>query len=270
MRIDLHLHSTASDGGLSPGELVRAAARAGLDVIALGDHDTTAGVAEARRAAEGLLRVVPALEISTTDQGSEIHILGYFVDPDHAALREHARAAAARRRDRILAILERLRALGIHISFDDVLAEAGGSAGVLGRPHVARALVRHGHAATLDQAFEQYLADGRPAFEPMNLIAPARAIELIHLAGGLAVWAHPPLDGVEAEARRLAALGLDGLECFRPRVAPDDARRLGELARGLGLVVTGGSDWHGAWSGILGAFHVTPEDVPDIAARIGL
>lgn len=270
MRIDLHLHSTASDGGLPPGELVRAAARAGLDVIALADHDTTAGVAEALRAADGLVHVIPALEISTTDQGSEIHILGYFVDPEHAALQEHARTAAARRRDRIHAMLQRLDALGIHISFDDVLAEASGSTGILGRPHIARALVRHGYAPTLDHAFEQYLGDGRPAFEPMDLIAPSHAIELIHLAGGLAVWAHPPLDGVEAEARRLGALGLDGLECFRPRVAPDDARRLRELARGLGLLVTGGSDWHGAWSGVLGAFHVTPEDVPDIAARAGL
>ena len=270
MRIDLHLHSTASDGALPPSELVRAAARAGLDVIALADHDTTAGVTEARRAAEGLLRVVPALEISTTDQGSEIHILGYFVDPEHAALREHASAAAARRQERIRAILERLRALGVHISFDDVLAEAGGSAGILGRPHVARALVHRGYAATLDEAFDRYLADGRPAFEPMDLIAPAPAIELIHLAGGLAVWAHPPLDDVEAGARRLAAVGLDGLECFRPRVAPDDARRLRELARGLGLLATGGSDWHGGWSGTLGAFYVTPQDVPEIAARAGL
>jgi len=270
LRIDLHLHSTASDGGLAPAELVRAAARAGLDVIALADHDTTAGVRDAIAAAGGAVRVIPAIEVSTSDAGTEIHVLGYFVDPVHAALLEYARSAVLRRRERIRAMLDRLAALGIALDMDDVLAEAPEGTEMLGRPHVARALLRRGYVRTLTEAFDRYLGDGRPAFEPMDLIAPVHAIELIHLAGGLAVWAHRPLDVAESEARRLAALGLDGIECFRPRVAPEDARRLQALAASLGLIASGGSDWHGDWSGLLGAFHVAREQVPELAERAGL
>ena len=270
VRIDLHLHSTASDGSLAPADVVRAAARAGLNVIALADHDTTAGVPAAMDAARDAVRVIPALEVSTSDMGSELHILGYFVDPMHAALLEYTRSAALRREERVRAMLDRLAALGMDLSMDDVLAETPEGAPMLGRPHVARALVRRGHVGSLTEAFDRYLGDGRPAFVPMDLITPAHAIELIHMAGGLAVWAHPPVEGLEAEARRLAALGLDGIECFRPRVAPEDARRLRALATSLGLIASGGSDWHGEWSGPLGTFHVAREQVPELAERAGL
>ena len=270
MRIDLHLHSNASDGSLAPADLVRAAARVGLSVIALADHDTTAGVPAAIDAAGDAVRVIPALEVSTSDMGSELHILGYFVDPMHAALLEYTRSAAVRREERVHAMLDRLDALGMRLEMDDVLAEAAQGTRMLGRPHVARALVRRGYVGSLTEAFDRYLGDGQPAFVPMDLISPAHAIELIHLAGGLAVWAHPPVDGVEGEARRLAALGLDGIECFRPRVAPEDARRLRALAASLGLVASGGSDWHGDWSGPLGGFHVAREQVPELIERAGL
>lgn len=270
VRIDLHLHSTASDGGLAPAELVRAAARAGLDVIALADHDTTVGVGEAVASAPDGVYVVPALEVSSSHAGADLHILGYFVDPQNAALLEYTRSAAVRREERIRAMLDRLGALGLHLDMGDVLAEAPEGTEMLGRPHVARALVRRGYVKSLTEAFDRYLGDGRPAFEPMDLIAPAHAIELIHRAGGLAVWAHPPVDGAEPEARRLAEIGLDGIECFRPRIAPDETRRLLELARSLDLIASGGSDWHGPWSGPLGAFHVAREEVPELAARAGL
>ncbi|MFO7262480.1 MAG: PHP domain-containing protein [bacterium] len=270
MRIDLHLHSTASDGSLDPAGLVRAAAAAGLDVVALADHDTTAGVPAAVEAAGDAVRVIPALEVSTSDMGAELHILGYFVDPTHAALLEYARSAARRREERVRAMVERLNGLGVPVSMEDVLAEAPPRTRMLGRPHIARALVRRGHVGSIAEAFERYLGDGRPAFEPMDLITPAHAIELIHLAGGLAVWAHPPLDGFEAQARRLAALGLDGVECFRPRVAAEDARRLRTLAASLDLFASGGSDWHGDADGPLGAFHLVREQVPELMERAGL
>ena len=270
MRIDLHLHTTASDGSLDPAELVRAAERAGLHVIAVADHDTTAGVPAAIDAAGDAVRVIPALEVSTSDMGSEIHILGYFVDPTHAALLEYARSAALRREERVRAMLRRLSALGMELTMDDVLAEATRGTLMLGRPHIARALVRRGYVSSVTEAFDRYLGEGRPAFEAMDLLTPAHAIELIHLAGGLAVWAHPPLDGVEAEARRLAAFGLDGIECFRPRVSLEDARRLRALAASLGLFASGGSDWHGDGNGPLGAFYVSRDQIPELMDRAGL
>ncbi|MBI4410561.1 MAG: PHP domain-containing protein [Gemmatimonadetes bacterium] len=266
MRVDLHLHSTASDGSLAPGLLVEAARRGGLDVVALSDHDTAAGVAEALAAAPAGLHVLAAIELSSTHAGSELHFLGYAIDPAAAVLSAFERDAAQRRRERMLGMVRRLAEIGVAIEYDDVLEAAGPGATTLGRAHLARALVRLGHAASVNQVFERWLGDGGPAFLPTELLTPREAIDLVHAAGGRAVWAHPPARLVEPELRRFTGWGLDGVECFRPGAA--DAHELARRARALNLLVSGGSDWHGEWNGRLGEFWVPASDIPEILEAV--
>lgn len=270
MRIDLHLHSTASDGDLSPADLVHAASAAALDVIALTDHDTAAGVRDAQLAGGDRPRVIPGIEVSGSGDGGELHFLGYYIDPCHPALARYGRHARARREDRIREMIRRLNTHGVAVEYDEVLAAAGPATAALGRPHLARALLSRGVVRTFGEAFSRFLADDRPAYVPVDLLAPADAIALIHAAGGIAVWAHPPLGDVEQAARRHADTGLDGIECFRPRITSTGAERLARIARSLGLVVTGGSDWHGLSHGDLGDFHLRREDVADLLALGGL
>lgn len=266
VRIDLHVHSTASDGALSPGAVVRAAAAGGLDVIALTDHDTTAGIAEAFAAGAAGPAVIAGVEVSSTHGGEDLHILGYFVEPAHPALLAHGDLALRRREERMHGMIRRLAELGIRISYETVLEGAG--AGPVGRPHLARALVQAGHVRTVSEAFDRYLADGGPAFLPTELLSPREAIELVHAAGGIAVWAHPPLDLLERELKRFAAWGLDGIEGYRPANSAAELRRLLRAARTHALLVTGGSDWHGPWNGRLGDFHLTREQAADFL-RLG-
>lgn len=254
LRVDLHVHSTASDGALPPASVVEAAIAGELDVLALADHDTTAGVLEAQEAAGARMRVIPAMEISATDAGREVHVLGYHVDPLHPALATYSREARERRSERAREILAKLRGLGVELDYADVEAMAAGAA--VGRPHVARALVARGHVASEGAAFERWLRDGGPAFVPTDLVDPAGAIDVIHRAGGLAVWAHPGTDDVESRMAGYAASGLDGVECYRPRSGPVDIMRLERAAADLRLLLSGGSDWHGEWNGTLGTFHV--------------
>lgn len=268
VRIDLHTHSTASDGSLSPGALVRAAKAGGLDLVALTDHDTVAGVGEARAAATDGPAVVAGIELSSTHGGEELHILGYFVEPDHPALTAYAAQALLRREERMHGMIGRLATLGVAVSFDAVL-EGAGSAPV-GRPHLARALVDGGHVRTVSEAFDRYLADGGPAFLPTELLTPREAIDLVHAAGGVAVWAHPPFGVLERELAHFAAWGLEGLECYRPTNTASQTRRLEAAARTHGLLTTGGSDWHGVWSGPIGTFFVTREQVDRLLELGGL
>jgi len=262
VRIDLHLHSSASDGDLEPAALVRAAAARGLHLIALTDHDTVAGLADATAAAAAVgIALVPGIEISAAHVGQELHLLGYDVRPDEPALLEFTRTAAARRTARLHEMIGRLAALGAPVTLDDVLATAGPRTGTLGRPHLARALLRRGHVASYEEAFARFLADGAPAFLPTAHVDPGAAIDVIHAAGGLAVWAHPPADTFERDLPALAEQGLDGVECLRPRTRPRDAARLARTARAHGLLVTGGSDWHGPADGPLGTFHVRADEV---------
>ena len=275
MRIDLHIHSTASDGALPPDAVVRAARDGGLDIIALTDHDTVAGVplAIAEAAADGRTQwpiVIPAIEVSSTLNGTELHILGYFIDPAHEALRDYGDEAARRRIDRMRGMIEKLERLGVQIGLDDVIRAAGPEASVIGRPHLARALVDQGAVATFTEAFERYIADNGPAFLPTEMLDPREAVALIHAAGGIAVWAHPPQPTFENELRRLVGWGLDGVECFRPRNTPDEVRRMLDGAKRYSLLTTGGSDWHGGWHAPLGAFHLTREQVQAFLERGGL
>ena len=261
MKVDLHLHSTASDGSLSPSALVWAARAGGLDVIAVTDHDTCAGVPEAISALPQALHVIAGTELSTTLDGAEIHMLGYFIDPQNAALRAHAEHAVSARRVRVERMLELLRGYAIHVTLDEVLAETGGSSRILGRPHVARALQRKGYVQTPAEAFDRFLGDAGPCFLPTELLHPQAAIEMIHNAGGVSVWAHPRPDVLERELSRMVQWGLCGLECYRPRASDAEIAAIISRAREHDLLLSGGSDWHGTWHGRIGDFHVSSDHI---------
>lgn len=261
MRIDLHIHSTASDGSLSSGAVVTTARAGGLHVIAIADHDTIAGVAAAQHAAEGTVHVIAALELSTYAAGAEYHILGYFVDTLNPALVAHGGRASNARQIRMRDMLERLGALGVSVAYEDVLAAAGTRPESIGRPHLARALVQRGHVSTVSEAFDRYIGDQGPAFVPTALITPFEAIDIVHAAGGVAVWAHPRPDALQTLLDPLVAHGLDGVECYRPRLSHADTERIAAVAARAQLFVTGGSDWHGEWQGKLGDFAVERDDI---------
>ena len=261
-RIDLHIHSHASDGHLSPTAVVDAAAAGGLDVIALTDHDTVAGVAEAVEAArERPLRVIPGIEVSTRHGETELHILGYFVDPASPALTAHEQASGTRRMDRMRRMVRRLQEQGIPLEDEDVLREAGPDTSSIGRPHVARALLAGGHTRYYAEAFDLYLADGKSAFVETEFPTVREAIEMIRAGGGVAVWAHPPIDVFDREIGEFARWGLSGVECFRPHTPPAESHLLESAARSLGLFRTGGSDWHGPHRTRLGDFAIRYDDV---------
>lgn len=247
MSVDLHAHTTASDGTLAPAELVREALRRGLRVLAVTDHDSTEGVPEALREAgvHGRPEVVPGIEINTDAREGELHVLGYFVDHGAGWFRALMAEFREERRARIARIAERLAALGLVVDPAEVLALV--REGSAGRPHVARVLVEKGYVRSVQEAFDRYLAAGRPAYVPHRKLDPREACRLIRRAGGLAVLAHPGFypsaDGV---ARALATEGLlDGIEAYYPEHTPVDTARWLALCRELGLVPTGGSDFHG-------------------------
>jgi predicted metal-dependent phosphoesterase TrpH len=241
------MHSTASDGALAPAAVVAAAARAGLAAVALTDHDTLGGVAEAK--AEGArqgVRVIPGVELSAVDDDGEVHLLGLHVSRPEV-LEQRLGGFRDARRVRAERMVERLNALGIPVTMEAVLAEAG--TGAIGRPHVARALVAGGWARDQREAFDTWLGNGRPANVEKQRLSLREAIELVHQAGGLAVLAHPGASATRARLEALAALGLDGVEVRHPGHTAEDIARIGALADHLGLVRSGGSDWHGTTDG---------------------
>lgn len=270
VRIDLHLHSTASDGSLSPSALAWAARAGGLDVIAIADHDTTAGIREAEKANAGNLHIIPAIELSCTYLDREVHILGYFIDPEHRDILVYADGAVERRLERMRQMLALLADLRIHMTLDEVIAAAEPGTRVLGRPHLARALVARNHASTVADAFDRLIGDQGPAFVPTRLLEPCDAIKLIHTAGGTAIWAHPRPDAFQRDADTFVGWDLDGVECYRPRATPQDIANFEEYARRNSLLLSGGSDWHGVWQGRLGDFFVSPEEVGGLLSRGGI
>jgi len=242
--VDLHCHSTASDGECPPADVVRRARLAGLAAIALTDHDTTAGVAQA--GAEGALqgvRVICGCEFSTRAPWGELHLLGYFLEPEHADLQAFLVETRAARHRRGAQMVDKLQQLGVGIALEDVEEQAGG--GAVGRPHVARALVERGASVDINEAFERYLGRGRAAFVEKPLPTLTRVTTLVHGVGGLAVAAHLGERGTEGQIRQFAASGLDGLEVRHPSHSPATEARLTRIAERLGLAITGGSDWHG-------------------------
>lgn len=247
MKADLHLHTTASDGVLEPQALAARAAQAGFSVIAITDHDNMNGIAPAQEAAKALgVRVIPGVELSCGAQ-KEIHILGYGFDPQDSALLAFCAQRRSEREARARKMVRRLEELGRPVSLERVQALARG---VMGRPHIARALVEAGHAASVSDAFERFLSPGRPAYVPREDVRVADAVRLIAQAGGVAVLAHPmELKLGEAALASLVgewkAQGLAGLEVYHPSAQNNHAAFLERLARWEGLLVTGGSDYHG-------------------------
>jgi 3',5'-nucleoside bisphosphate phosphatase len=268
IRVDLHLHSHVSDGHLSPAQLVRTAAAAGLGVIALTDHDTAGGVAEAVEAARGTtVRVIPGIEISTRWEEHEFHVLGYWIDPQAPSILRHQEAALQRRARRMEKMVQRLNQMGVPVTFEQVVTAAGPEAHALGRPHLARALLEGGHTRYHGEAFARYIGDGGPAFIAENFPSPRDAVEAIQGAGGVAVWAHPPLDLYAAVLPHFLEWGLDGVECFRPNLTGAEMQMLEHTARGHGLMVTGGSDWHGPHRAALGDFALRADEVAPLLAH---
>jgi len=250
LRIDLHTHSLASDGTQTPTELVRAAAAEGLDVLAITDHDTAEGWTEAASAAAEVgVELVRGMEISTRHRGDPVHLLAYLPDPTHPDLDDGLRRILDGRSSRVPAILERLRALGSAITIHDV-RRANPDTTATGRPHVADALVALGEVADRDEAFERYLATGRPAYVDRYAAPLESMIDIVDRAGGVSVIAHPwgrmatvALD--EAELAALADRGLAGIEVDHEDHDSEVRARLRLIARDLGLVATGSSDHHG-------------------------
>lgn len=254
--VDLHSHSTASDGALAPEAVVETAAAAGLVALALTDHDTLAGVADAQGAGRRLgVRVVAGVELSLMDGDREVHMLGLHIARVDA-LQGELEAVRDSRKSRAEQIVSRLNALGVPITAEAVFAQAGG--GAVGRPHIARALIAGGWVRDQREAFDRYLGAGRPANVEKQRITIADGIRLIHECGGLAVIAHPGGDGRRERVEPLVALGLDGLEVKHPGHSGEDMLRIEALADHFGLVKSGGSDWHGASSGprVLGGMRV--------------
>jgi predicted metal-dependent phosphoesterase TrpH len=245
-RVDLHVHSTASDGRLSPAEVIREAAERGLVYIALADHDSVNGIAAARAAAQRFpgLSVIPAIEISTDIPEGEVHILGYFIDYTDAELLTKLDDFKNSRLRRAKQMVAKLEALGVPVEWRRVLELAGTS--IIGRPHIAQAMMEKGHVSSFKEAFDQYLGHGKPAYVERDKMLPAEAVALIVKARGLPVLAHP-LTSADPEGLilELKPAGLVGLEVYYDGYSAEDVEGLLALAQKHNLIATGGSDFHG-------------------------
>ncbi len=251
MAVDLHTHSTYSDGSDSPAEIVSAAAAAGLEAVALTDHDNLNGILEAAAAADASeVELIPGVELSCEWQPGGMHLVVLWLEPGPGPLQDRLEILQAGRRQRNVDLIELLRKLDVDISYEEVVAEAGGTG--VGRPHVAAVLVRKGVVGSIPEAFDLYLASGRPAYVERYRLPPEEAIELARASGAVPIVAHPHTLGMtgttlDQELRRLARHGLVGLECYYPEYEPDTRLELVERARDVGLVPSGGSDYHGTY-----------------------
>ena len=249
-RIDLHIHTAASDGTDAPAAAVEHAARLGLAAVSVTDHDTAAGTAEAMAAGARLgVEVVSGIEVSTDYRDNNIHILGYFIDPEAPALRQVLDWVEIERRERNEKMAEMLSAAGFDISIEAVRAEYPDA--VIGRPHFAEFLMRRGYVSSVAEGFDRYLEVGRPFFLPKRRISVARAIETIRRSGGVAVLAHPlqyryPENEVLALIEYARELGVQAMECYYSEHSPAEQAWLLDKAAEYGLGVSGGSDWHGS------------------------
>jgi len=273
VRADLHTHSTASDGTDPPAEVMRRAAEAGLDVVALTDHDTLAGQVEARAVLPPGLVLLPGMELSCRLDTRSVHMLAYAVDPGNAELAAELAAIVEARIGRARRMVEQLRALGVDVAWPQVEALAGG--GVVGRPHIARAMAAAGAIASPDQAFTpEWIGTGGRAYVSRYALEPVAAIRLIRAAGGAAVLAHPGAvsrgEKLSDQAiARLAAAGMAGLEVAHPDHDLAERRRLAALAASLDLVPTGGSDDHGSLTGHrIGCETTSPEAYERLLSRM--
>ena len=244
--VDLHLHTLASDGRLTPTELVRLAESQGLKTMAVTDHDTTDGLAEALKASEEYpnLRVIPGIELSADVPGDEVHVLGYFIDPGNSELQAELMRFRLGRVDRAKGMVEKLLQLGIRVEWERVQHFAGD--GAVGRPHIAMALVEAGYCQEPKDAFPEYLGRNGLAYVERAKLTPAEAVGIIRRAGGAAVLAHPAyMNDMEAGIANLSGVGLVGMEVHYAKYRDDTIRQLARLARQYDLIPCGGSDYHG-------------------------
>jgi predicted metal-dependent phosphoesterase TrpH len=269
--IDLHLHTTASDGACAPATLVQRAWMSGLRTIAVTDHDTTAGLPEAARAASSYgLRLVTGIEITSVVGGRDIHVLAYFFDPEHRSLQAFLRGQRADRAARAREMGRRLAGLGKPVDLGALLERAACDPGFsIGRPAIAQALVDAGHATDRNGAFEALIGDGKPACVPRTGASPAEVADLVHRAGGIVSLAHPVLLRDQSEVPGIAAT-LDAIEVHHSEHDAANARRYREIGSGLGIGVSGGSDFHGETRGsraVLGLVTLPHDDFQALEAR---
>jgi predicted metal-dependent phosphoesterase TrpH len=244
MKADLHVHSTASDGTLSPSELVSLALNRGVDVLAIADHDSVSGLPEALRALEGsILTLVPAVELSAAVDGLDVHLLAYYVDPHSSELREELELLRSEREHRAEAIVHALRKDGVPITMEHVLKFSNG--GAVGRSHIARALVSSGHADTIAAAFERYIGRGRPYYRAKRSHTPEEVISMVRASGAIPVLAHPGVTRADALIPAMVDSGLLGIEAYHADHTPEQRARYARMADDLGLITSGGTDYHG-------------------------
>ncbi|MEW5899046.1 MAG: PHP domain-containing protein [Bacillota bacterium] len=245
MAVDLHVHTSASDGTDDPGLVVCRAAEIGLEAVGITDHDTVDGLAPALQAGRAQhLEVIPGIELSTEEKGTEFHLLGYLIDFQSADFLEYLSRLRANRAERAYKMVQKLRELGFPITYDQVLAVAGRAA--VGRPHIARVLVQEGLVGTMKEAFDQYIGAGCPAYIPRFKYSPREAVQLIIRARGIPVLAHPGLAGRDGIIPELVRAGLRGLEVYYPLHTGGQIEHYLHLCTQHGLIPTGGSDYHGA------------------------
>ncbi|HEX6727594.1 MAG TPA: PHP domain-containing protein [Nitrospira sp.] len=278
-RLDLHLHTTHSDGSCTPTEVVNMAHQAGVTSLAITDHDIVTGVAEAMAAGQQCgIEIIPGVEISSLAGNSELHILAYFLEWQDSDLLARLKTLREGRHRRNPQIIERLQALGIDITYDEVRALACTDS--IGRPHIARVLMDKHVVASAKEAFDRFLAEGKPAYVPRELPSPAEAISWIKAARGLAVLAHPTWVKVAEQplvdlVRQLKADGLDGVEVYYSTHAERQTREYLSLAQQLGLLVTGGSDFHGVTKPDIevgigkGTLHIPTSLLPKMKDAVG-
>lgn len=244
IEVDLHCHTTASDGLLTPWELVKEAAAFGLKGIGITDHDTMSGWSEAERAGKAFgIDILKGIELNTDWHGKEVHILGYEIDPESPAVIEKLRRLQDARLNRMHEIRSKLRNLGIDISLSEIQKIARGES--VGRPHIAQVLVNKGIVKTIKEGFDRFIGSGAPAYVPRYKLSPEEGISLVREAGGVAVLAHPGVYRLEEAVPQWIEMGLQGIEVSHSEHSPEDEQRYRELAKNYGLIMTGGSDFHG-------------------------
>ncbi|MBI1804197.1 MAG: PHP domain-containing protein [Ignavibacteriae bacterium] len=269
-RADLHLHTTYSDGSLSPADLVAKVKNAGLSIISITDHDSVGAIDEAIRIGKELgVEVIPGMELSASYQHMEVHILGYFMDYTNRALQESLAIFRENRLKRIARIVDKLNRMNIPLTMESVLANATGDS--VGRPHVANALVNEGHVNSYHQAFNKYLADGRPAYEKKDEFSLEDTVQLIAQAGGLSFLAHPGRVVDETLIFQLIKIGLDGIEVKHPSHTPDLEKHYRGIVNEYFLLESGGSDFHGGMKKddhLLGNISIPVAAVDDMRRRL--
>lgn len=268
-KIDLHVHTTASDGSYSPRNLVALARSKGIDCLAITDHDTTYGLSEALEAGKEYgMEIIPGIELSTVQENTEIHVLGYYIDPQNLPFQETLDRLVEARDGRARRIVEKLNDLGYPIEFSEVRSKA--PHGTMGRPHVALVMMDHGIIRSIDEGFDKYLSPGCPAYVPRMRLTPLEAIHLIKEAGGVPVLAHPGLGCPKVLLTDFVRNGLEGIEVFYPKHSHDEIDYYYYQCKNFNLIMTGGSDFHGhnpEDTAILGNIQVPAETIERLKTK---